>query len=174
MNVNMGTQWKPLSKAGLITSLLIAVVFWIYAMTDEDRFLFLYYVNLPFHEFGHILFGLFGDTLGVWGGTIMQFLIPLVIFVNFLIRRETAGTAFSAFWFGENLLNISVYIADARKMDLPLVGSGDHDWNIIFLGLGILQHDTMIAGIVKTFGWLVMGSAVIWLVIMGLKSKQGM
>lgn len=73
MNVNMGTQWKPLSKAGLITSLLIAVVFWIYALTDEDRFLFLDYVNLPFHEFGHILFGLFGDTLGVWGGTITRF-----------------------------------------------------------------------------------------------------
>lgn len=104
----------------------------------------------------------------------MQFLIPLVIFVNFLIRRETAGTAFSAFWFGENLLNISVYIADARKMELPLVGSGDHDWNIIFLGLGTLQHDTMIAGIVKTFGWLIMVLAVIWLVIMGLKSKQEM
>lgn len=59
-------------------------------------------------------------------------------------------------------------------MELPLVGSGDHDWNIIFSGLGILQHDTMIAGIVKTFGWLIMVLAVIWLVIMGLKSKQEM
>lgn len=170
----MSNSWKPVSKVGLGIGVLTAVAFWIHALTDEDGFLILDHVNLPFHEFGHLFFGILGESIGVWGGTIMQLLIPFGICLSFYLKRETSGVAFSAFWFGENLLNISVYIGDARKMDLPLVGSGDHDWNIIFSGLGILQHDTMIAGIVKTFGWLIMVLAVIWLVIMGLKSKQEM
>lgn len=138
-------------------------------MTDDDGFLFLDYVNLPFHEFGHILFGVFGDTLGVWGGTISQLLIPFIILLSFCLRKETLGTAFSAFWIGENFLNISVYIADARKMELPLVGSGDHDWNIILSEVSMLQYDTTIGGIVKAFGWLFMVSSLLWLTIISLR-----
>lgn len=168
----MENQWKPLSKTGLITALVIAVSFWIYALADDDGFLFLDYVNLPFHEFGHILFGIFGDTLGIWGGTIMQLLIPFGILISFCLRKETLGTAFSAFWFGENFLNISVYIADARKMELPLVGSGDHDWNIILSELGVLQYDTSIATVVKALGWLIMVSSVSWFIFISLRSRK--
>ena len=62
-------------------------------------------------------------------------------------------------------------MADARKMELPLVSSGDHDWNIILSDLGMLQYDTSIAFVVRAVGWLIMLSAVIWLLIRGLKSK---
>lgn len=166
-------DWKTLSKTGLITAVVSAVVFWVYALTDDDGFLILDYVNLPFHEFGHIFFGLFGSGIGIWGGTIAQILIPFGIFLNFLFRRETAGTSFSAFWFGENLLNISVYVADARRMELPLVGGGEHDWNIILSGLGILKYDTIIAGTIKGLGGLIMVSAVIWFVVISLRRKEG-
>lgn len=165
----MENQWNPLPKVGLITALIIAVSFWIYALTDDDGFLFLDYVNLPFHEFGHILFGIFGDTLGIWGGTIMQLLIPFGILMSFCRKKETIGTAFSAFWFGENFLNISVYMADARKMELPLVGSGDHDWNIILSELSMLQYDATIAGFIKALGWLIMVSSLLWLTIISLR-----
>ena len=168
----MENQWKPLSKTGLITTLVIAVSFWIYALADDDGFLFLDYVNLPFHEFGHILFRIFGDTLGIWGGTIMQLLIPFGILISFCLRKETLGTAFSAFWFGENFLNISVYIADAKKMELPLVGSGDHDWNIILSDLGMLQYDTSIATVVKALGWLIMVSSVAWFIFISLRFRK--
>jgi len=168
----MGNQWNPLSKAALITVALIAIAFCLYALTDDDGFLFLDYINLPFHEFGHLLFGPLGDTFGIWGGTIMQLLIPFGILISFCLRKETMGTAFSAFWFGENFLNISVYIADAREMELPLVGSGDHDWNIILSELGMLQYDTFIATAVKALGWLIMVSSVLWLVIMSLISGK--
>ena len=168
----MGNQWKPVSKVGLAAGIVIAVVFWIYAITDDDGFLFLDYVNLPFHEFGHLFFGPFGDTLGVWGGTIMQLLIPLGILISFCLKKETLGAAFSAFWFGENFLNVSVYMADARKMELPLVGSGDHDWNIILSEFGMLQFDTSIATAVKAIGWLIMVSSILWLVIIGLRSEE--
>lgn len=165
-------MWKPVTKAGLIAGLLLAVGFWVYALTDEDGFLFLDYVNLPFHEFGHLFFGIFGETIGIWGGTLMQLAIPLGIFVNFLLRKEIGGTVLSAFWVGENLLNIAVYIADARKMELPLVGSGDHDWNTILGGLGFLNYDATIAVTVRATGWLIMLSSVAWFVIMVLRQRE--
>ena len=168
----MKESWKPVSKVGLAAGIFIAVVFWIYAITDDDGFLLLDHVNLPFHEFGHLFFGIFGETIGVWGGTIMQLLIPFGIFISFFIRKETSGVAFSAFWFGENFLNVATYIADARTMALPLVGSGDHDWNIIFSDLAILQYDAPTSGIVTAFGWLIMVSSVRWLLITSLKSKH--
>ncbi|MDI6743838.1 MAG: hypothetical protein QMD07_00515 [Thermodesulfovibrionales bacterium] len=168
----MSNSWKPVSKVGLGIGVLSAVAFWIHALVDEDGFLLLDHVNLPFHEFGHLLFGPFGETLGVWGGTIMQLLVPFVILLSFFIRRETAGVAFSTFWFGENFLNISIYIADARKLELPLVGSGGHDWNIILSDIGMLKYDTGIACVVKALGWLIMLSSVVWLLMASLKSKQ--
>jgi hypothetical protein len=129
------------------------------------------YINLPFHEFGHLFFGLFGENIGIWGGTIFQLIVPLGIFLSFYLRRDTQGVTFSGFWFGENLLNISVYIADARKMELPLVGGGDHDWNIILTGLHLLTYDTIIGNIVKVSGWLIMFSVILWFLMKSLRSK---
>ncbi len=168
----MKTLWNPVTKTVLALGVLTAFAFWIQALTDNDGFLFLDYVNLPFHELGHLFFGIFGETVGIWGGTIMQLLIPLGLFINFFLRKDTAGTTFCSFWFGENLLNIASYVGDARTMALPLVGGGEHDWNIILMDLDMLNYDTTIAGIVRTFGWLIMVSAVIWFVIIGLKQPE--
>lgn len=163
--------WKPVSVFTAGIWIAAAVAFWIYAMSDRDGFLLPDYVNLPFHEFGHLFFRIFGENPGIWGGTIMQLAIPSGIFMSFLFRKETLGVVFSSFWVGENLLNISVYVADARKMELPLVGGGEHDWNIILSGLKILQSDTLIAGILKTAGWMIMVCAMLWLAIMCFKSR---
>jgi hypothetical protein len=51
-------------------SFLVFALFWIYELADTMGFCSLNYVNLPFHEFSHIFFGLFGGTLGVWGGAL--------------------------------------------------------------------------------------------------------
>lgn len=161
----METSWKSVSKIGLFFGVIAAIAFWFHALTDKDHFLILDYINLPFHEFGHIFFGVFGRTIGIWGGTIAQLLMPFMILVSFWTRRETSGVVFSIFWIGENLLNISVYIADARSRLLPLVGGGEHDWYIILSGMGMLQYDTMIAGIVKALGWIIMIGAIAWLAI---------
>lgn len=168
----MKTSWEPVPRIVLVLGVLAVFAFWIHVLTDNDGFLFLDYVNLPFHEFGHLLFGIFGETIGIWGGTIMQLFVPLGIFINFFFRREAAGAAFCGFWFGENLLNIAAYVGDARTMDLPLVGGGEHDWNIILMDLDMLKYDTTIAGIVRAFGWLIMVSTVVWFVIIGLRQPE--
>ena len=168
----MEISWKPVSKISLFLGVLAAIAFWIHALTDKDHFLILDNVNLPFHEFGHIFFGVFGRTIGIWGGTIAQLLMPSMVLASFWRRRETSAVAFSIFWIGENLLNISVYIADARSRLLPLVGGGEHDWYIILSGMNMLQFDTVIAGIVKTLGWIIMIGAIAWLAIKALRAEQ--
>ncbi|MCE5312743.1 MAG: hypothetical protein LLF86_06275 [Nitrospiraceae bacterium] len=166
------TYWKPVSKTALITGLAAAGIFWLHAIMDDDGFLFFDYVNLPFHEFGHLFFAPFGETLSMLGGTIMQCAIPFGIMLNFLYRAEPAGFAFSGFWLGENFLNISVYVADARKMELPLVGGGEHDWNILLSKFGLLNSDAFIARLLSTSGWIVMICFVAWFIWQGLSANN--
>ena len=135
-------------------------------------FLFPDHLNLPFHEFGHLFFGFFGKTAGVWGGTLMQLFFPLSLLACFFIKKEGAGVFFCSFWAGENLLNISVYINDARALNLPLGGGGEHDWNIILGQLKMLKHDHYIAAIVNAAGWLIMLASIVWFLVMGMKTRD--
>ncbi len=70
--------------------------------------------------------------------------------------------AFCSFWFFENFLYIGTYMADARALALPLVGSGDHDWEILFGQWGVLQYDQRIGGITRDLGWLGMLAVIAW------------
>lgn len=151
---------------------LTALGFCIYALVQSGEFLFLDHVNLPFHEFGHIFFGFFGKAVSVWGGTLMQLIIPFSILVYFFIKREAAGVFFCAFWLGENLLNIAVYVNDARTLALPLVGGGDHDWNIILGHLKMLRHDHYIAALVKALGWFIMLGSIVWFLVIGMRARE--
>lgn len=74
-----------------------------------------------------------------------------------------AATAFCSFWFFENFLYIGVYMADARDQALPLVGSGDHDWYILFEKWGLLSQDLKIGAATRTLGWLGMLATMVWL-----------
>ena len=166
---NFFGEWKPVSKTALIAWLVFYALFLVYAFTDKAGFLFIDNVNLIVHESGHLLFGWFGPTLGLWGGTLMELLVPMLLAFYFAFNRQTTGAAFCAFFLFENLLYISVYMADARTQDLPLVTVGDpenggHDWFNIFSQLGLLQRDTAIAGVVKAVGWVGMLATVAWLI----------
>src|SRR6185503_6963725 len=57
-------------------------------------------------------------------------------------------------WFFENFLNIARYMADARVLQLPLVGGGDHDWNTILARWDILMYETRIATALRIIGWI--------------------
>ncbi|MBM3312475.1 MAG: hypothetical protein FJY80_13330 [Candidatus Aminicenantes bacterium] len=165
----MAVDWKPVSRTAAFVGAGAAGLFWLHALTSESGFLLLDYANLAVHEAGHVIFSLFGLGLGVWGGTLLQLLMPLAFAVHFARRGETLGTAFGAFWAGENGLNIARYIADARAQALPLVGGGEHDWNFILGRLGLLEADTKIAAAVRVAGWAAMILAVVWVV---LRSKK--
>jgi hypothetical protein len=161
-------EWKPLSRVVAIAWCVFYLLFLVYAFTDRSGFLLIDHVNLVVHEAGHLLFGWFGSTLGLWGGTLLQLLAPLLLAAWFFWQRERTGFAFCSFFFFENFLNIARYMADARAMELPLVsvGGGDveaGDWTLIFERLGVLDYDTRIAGGMRLLGWVGMIGIVIWL-----------
>lgn len=172
MHYSEETSWKPVSIKALIFWIIAYGLFMLHAGKDEDGFLLLDHINLPFHEAGHIFLNPLGEFIGFCGGTIFQLLIPLAIMINFWIKGETIGFAFCLFWFGENFLNIARYMADARDMMLPLVGGGDHDWNYIFSELGVLHKDREIAGVVWALGWVIMVSAVVRLILKSEKKQR--
>src|SRR6202166_3648023 len=161
--------WKPVSRPALVAWLIFYAGFLLYAFSARGGFLFIDNANLVVHEGGHLLFGWFGPVLGLWGGTLLQWLVPLLLAAYFLTQRQTTAFAFCSFFFFENWLYTATYMADARAMILPLVTAGDsdyveHDWDTIFSSLGVLQYDTKIAALVSFLGWLGMLGTVVWLV----------
>lgn len=123
-------------------------------VTDADGYIFMIDdANLLFHEAGHIIFGIFGRTLGLYGGTFGQLVFPAITAIVFLRQKSLVSFAVSMSWLFENFLNIARYMADARVQVLPLVGSGDHDWTRIFSNWGVLPYDTAFASVVRVTGW---------------------
>jgi hypothetical protein len=154
--------WKPLSRAAAIGWLVFYIIFFLYAAFNHSGFLFLDFVNLIIHEAGHFFFSWFGYTITILGGTLGELIVPLLCGLYFFWQRELTAVTFCSFWFFENFLYIGTYMADARALALPLVGSGDHDWEILFGQWGVLQHDQRIGGITRALGWLGMLATVAW------------
>jgi hypothetical protein len=158
--------WKPVSAIAFgSVSLLLAILVLILWTSTEGWVPFLDSANLAFHEAGHPLFGLLGETLGLYGGTLMQLLIPVVVLGSFWQRREATGAACAAAWLCENLLNVARYMADARVQLLPLVGGGEHDWWNILSRWGLLGWDTRLAGGLRALAWLGLLSSWAWLAV---------
>jgi hypothetical protein len=120
--------WKPVSRPALVVWLIFYVAFLAYAFSAHGGFLFIDSANLVVHEGGHNLFGWFGPTLGLWGGTLLQWLVPFLLAAYFFSQRQVPGFVFSLFFFFENWLYTATYMADARAQVLPLVTTGDPDF----------------------------------------------
>jgi len=171
-------DWRPVSRWAIVAWLIFYVWFMIYAFNKHGGFLFIDSANLVVHEGGHLLFGWFGRTIGLWGGTILQWLVPLLLAAYFFYERQLPAFIFCLFFFFENWLYTATYMADARVMILPLVTTGDpefarHDWNTIFSDLGILPYDTTIAAIIRIMGWSGMLASTAWLAARGLLQPHG-
>ena len=169
-------DWQRVSRVALIGWLIFYALFLLHAATDADGFLFIDNANLIVHEAGHLLAGWTENVMfTVWGGTLLQWLVPLALAATFFVRRHTTGFVFCLFIFFENFLNTAVYMADARALDLPLVSVGDvdpdsmHDWNMILSNLGMLHLDTRIANVVRMLGWLGMLGTIAWFAWRGFK-----
>lgn len=155
-----GDPWKVVPTWQMSVTSAGLVWFFYLLKSNDDGFIFLDHVNLVFHEAGHPIFGMLGSTLGLYGGTLGQLGMPVVVWLAFWRQRDAIGCAVAGVWFFENFLNIARYMADARAQVLPLVGSGEHDWTSIFSRWGLLASDTVIAHRVSILGWL--GMVVMW------------
>lgn len=116
----------------------------IYFFSIRGSYTFLDFIDLLIHEPGHLIFSLFGRFLQFLGGTMMQIILPLSMAIVFFIKGSKYWTQIFLFWLGHNFLNISVYVDDANKMRLHIVG-GAHDWNWILNRLGLIEYAEGIA-----------------------------
>ncbi|MEM9102567.1 MAG: zinc ribbon domain-containing protein [Pseudomonadota bacterium] len=171
----------PISETGtslFIRALLIAVIAFytvkLIAAGKDSNYAgesFLHLVNLPFHEAGHVFFGIFGQFIGSLGGTLGQLIMPLICCYVLLVQQEDAfGAAVAFWWFAENFVDIAPYINDARAGILPLVGGsigkhapyGFHDWEYLLSETGLIRYDQHIAQISHITGSLLMLVALLW------------
>ena len=169
--------WQRVPIAALVVACAFYGLFLMQAAAGGGPLLMMDLVFVPIHEGGHLLFRWFGEFLGVAGGTLLQLGVPLMLATFFCFQRQVMGTAFCMFFFFEQLLPISVYMADARAQELPLITVGDadyviHDWNYLFGRLGLLDHDTQIADFVRVIGWVGMIGTVAWMIWQSMQSRR--
>ena len=127
---------------------------------------FLHAVNLPFHEFGHILFMPFGTFMMFLGGSLFQILLPLILLCVFVFKqRDTFAGSIMFWWCGQNFIGVSPYIADAEYRALPLIGGGgeeSHDWGNLLTMMNALEHTHAIANASFAIGSIIIIAAVVW------------
>lgn len=152
--------------AGARVVLIALLAFWTLRLSTMPRpSCFLDLVNLAFHEAGHLFMTPFGATMHFLGGTLGQLAVPIGLAAYFLVmKRQPFAAAVCAWWTGQNLVNVSVYMADARDLELPLVGGGDHDWNNLFYTFGLLGEESVrrVAVLTHVAGVLVMLAGLAW------------
>lgn len=131
-------------------------------------------VNLIFHEAGHPVFSIFGSFIGALGGSIMQIFIPLILVIYFTNRKQPYSATIVSMWLAQSIVNVSVYMSDAIKMRLPLLGgdSSMHDWNYIFSTIHVLSMSEGIAYITKCVGLIILFFSIIMAISYSLHESK--
>ncbi|MDR3419241.1 MAG: hypothetical protein P4L83_23940 [Nevskia sp.] len=174
----MPLRADPVVVYGSLATLAISVVWGLWFILQPWNSLaigqsFLHRANLPFHEFGHVLFRPFGQWFMFLGGSLFQCLLPLLLAGYFVFRqRQPFSASVCLWWCGQNFIDLAPYIGDARLMALPLTGEWSdeiaavrefrHDWHNILAPLGWLPYDHALARLSKTVGTVLMVLAWAW------------
>jgi hypothetical protein len=147
-------------KAGLIG---VVGLYGVVCVINPKTYRLLDRVDLVFHEAGHLIFGFFGEFIGILGGSLMQVLIPATVTSYFLLHNQRWSGMVTLFWVGQSLFNVSVYVKDARAQALPLLGGEDvlHDWNWLLGKFHLLRWDQAIGALIYLVGLLAVVASVV-------------
>jgi hypothetical protein len=125
-------------------------------------------VNLVFHEAGHVLFSPFGHFLHVAGGTLGQWLMPIVAGVALAWKnRDNYGAALALWWLAVSLLDAAPYAYDALDPRLPLLSGGTgadggHDWIEMLGSTGFLARAHAVGRLLHGAGVALLLAAGVW------------
>jgi hypothetical protein len=147
--MDISSDLTPKAKTALV---LLLAAYGFICLLDPSHYRLLDNVDLAIHEAGHVFFGPFGEFVGFLGGTLFQLIVPLTFFGYFLYKRNAFAASVLVWWVAQNLWNISVYVKDARSLELPLVGGGEHDWAYLLGELGLLHKDQVIGDTIYAVG----------------------
>ncbi len=108
------------------------------------------------HEMAHLMTAFLPQILVAAAGSMAELLLGIVLIITAFLTRSYFASLFCFLWFMLATQSVADYIADARKMALPLVSFGGdnaiHDWHFILDSLGLLEQDTLIAGLLRGVG----------------------
>ena len=112
---------------------------------------------LVFHEAGHVVFRLFGEFIMVLGGTLGQLIMPTIIGIALLIRRDAFGAAIGLWFLGVSFLDVAPYVYDSIDPQIMLLSGttgeeGGHDWIFILKAMGILNKAHLLGSLIHKLG----------------------
>lgn len=161
----------------LIPAAILSVYF-LWIAWDPSQGSFLDNVDLPIHETGHLLFRLFGEFLGIAGGSLFQVIFPAVFVGYFIWQKSFYSAAMVLFWVGQSVLNVWVYASDAVTMQLVLTSGftgsegSFHDWNYLLESTGLLASTKTVAGVIRLAGTLTIIVASLSAVYFSFRPEQ--
>ncbi|HCC47995.1 MAG TPA: hypothetical protein DEQ38_07775 [Elusimicrobia bacterium] len=151
-------QERPASRLwGRVALICGLFVFYLQWFKAGNYFSFLDWINLAFHEAGHVFLSFFGRFIHMLAGTVFQLLIPALCLLHFRRKGANLSWQLCLFWIGQSLLNVSIYAGDAIKQELELVGGGEHDWTYLLTELGLIGQTAAVGKFI-----FLLGSAVIF------------
>jgi hypothetical protein len=164
----------------LVFAILLTLYF-LWIAYDPMQGSFLDNVDLPIHEFGHLLFRPFGQFMMIAGGSLFQVIMPLIFVGYFVWRRQFYSAAIVSLWVGQSILSVCVYAADAVAMQLVLTSGftgsegSFHDWNYLLTATGLLSSTKTVAGIIRLLGTLTIlgaGACSIYYSLSGCETEE--
>jgi len=142
-------------------------IYFLWIAYDPMQGSFLDNIDLPIHEFGHLIFRIFGEFIGIAGGSLFQVILPLVFVGYFIWHGSYYSAAIVTLWVGQSILNVWVYASDAVVMQLVLTSGftgaegSFHDWNYMLERLGMLDSTKTVAGLIRFVGTLtIIGASI--------------
>ncbi len=150
--------------------LLFGFYFLTCALHAEDWH-FIDNVDLIIHEAGHWIFIFFGEFIQILGGSLNQVLIPLIFAIYFILREDYYSSSVVFLWVGYSIVNVSVYMGDAIKMQLPLLGGDNviHDWNYLLNHSHLINYTHMLSSLTYSIGVFMIIGAAVW----GVRETRG-
>jgi len=147
LRLKMNTEITPYSKWSELKKWIPSIILFpvcAYLIINRGSYGLIDNADLVIHEAGHFLFKFFGKFIYAAGGTLMQVIIPSIIIFYFFRNLYRLGVQIGLLWLGQNLINISVYAADALVQKLPLLGGHRvyHDWHYMLGETGLLEYST--------------------------------
>jgi hypothetical protein len=142
-------NWRMLANVAAAAACVAAGI-WVWA--GGERAFLISYVDLGFHELGHLLFAWGPGLVAPLAGSVVQVAVPIGLAVYFGSRRESYACALMLAWAATSAANVAVYAADAQAQQLWLLGNGRHDWAWILGSTGHLGWAPIVSSGIRWFG----------------------
>lgn len=129
---------------------------------------FLHRPLLVFHEAGHVFLMPFGEWMTVFGGTLVQLLMPVIMAGALLLKNgDRFGAALGVWLLGVSCLDVAPYMYDALHPQLMLLGGrtgedGPHDWIYLLSSLGLLHRAQSLGTLTHHLGALIVVGSSVW------------